>query len=775
MRQVRMKRLLVDLCRLPDGHWVVRRYCFVAGATDLQTQHVVLPLEICSDGAWVVSGLLAIRFAAIFGFSPSDVDMRQFERIAMYLNALHINGYLPDIGHDGADIVPVAEEHAPLLDPLVALVKSACCQYFDVRLRDQISHAPSTSLAGGLCQQGEMELAFKFLQHCPRDLLPLALVPLYLDMGTSQNGESCFQYLDTTNDYDCDYPQWLFVCTHRKIYIDARGALCVNRVTFSDPHVPFEIAQRVLAIDSSDALKPEKSDYPQNVRIDRELERFFVKIKALVGRLSSARLQQMEEVGIVDPQQSCESMRVLVLAALRSNMRRDIKRLLSILFQRVYPFDGVPREAAYSQYFVGATITAVAQHRRERVQATMPFLSHSLRAGCFPKTLDSIDAGARFLPVLADELGVPRWAALRLVKLLHPSKAYVFFRIKGREIEHFALLGKFIAWLGPDCSVTRNPTEADRWLYIIDLFFSHSQENAVRRVFGRAADDVRLLIACVGREVNTPPSSEPDEIEWLRNLANDSLPTSLYFSVARATIHHHFGSNTIDIREVESILIAWLMRLTSNELMAKAKQVATLCWLHRREEMPRWLCEAMTETVEATIQAYTCAETGIHVVPLVSRAALLAEARRMHHCVGGYWDQVASGVVMLFSLYDSKSQLHATLSLRQRGKGSWAVCEFRGYENTDIRAPHFLLVAKHLSERLSSTTNTMNINAITGNARRKCSIASRSTDKPLPDLSIQSFPQHVQMSLVALYPGAGALRMRIEAASRKRSRYKWDR
>lgn len=757
----------VDLCRLTDGCWFVRCCHSAAGISDVQVEHVVLPIEVCSDGSWLVSGWPVIRFAAIFGFSPSDVPPRQFELVARYLHLLRINGCLPDIGHDGGEIVPIAEEYARRFEPILDLVKNANCSDSDTCLRSRIQHAPNTSLAGILCQNGEADLVFRFLEHCPQDVLPLAFVPLYLDIETTHDGESCFQYLSKINMSGGYARQWPFVCTHRRISINAGGAVRVRNVAIPDPHVPLKMAKNLLAGDHSKALLPEEISCSQNVCINHELKDLYSTLRSVVRDFSTSSSQHRVEIGIADPREKREHLRELVSSVLDSHARTAIKRMQTTLRLRAYPFDGLAREAAYSQFFADGANPSINQ-RRQQALRTMPLLTHCLAIGGFPQARQALDAATPLLPALAAELAVSSWATSRLTKLPLPEIKHAFFQMMGRQVEHIARLANYIEWLGPDCTATRDPAGAYALLKCIDDHFNFTlHDNAIRRAFGHEREDVKLLVAALGRELNKQGRTGAGDLEWLRDLADNALPTSLYFSVARATIRHHLEAKAVKARDVEPILAEWQTSLSAGELMEKAQRVATLCRLHRGKEMSEWLREGMTESVEEVIPAYTCIETGVQVVPLVTRLELANEGRRMHHCVGGYWGRVASGKVLLFSLHDPQASRDATLCLSKVRNGAWKIEEFKGRENADIHEPRFLLAADRLCERLSSWTRTMSSSAHPGIAVGIAPGAALGTQTQVLDLPIQSFPENVQSSLLALYPGAGSLDRRIEVAQRK--------
>lgn len=166
-----MSAVFVDLCCLANGEWVAWRYPHPLGTRKSVQVRLSLPLEVCADGSWVLSGWPKERFEAAIAPEIRN-DNNHLGNIASLLEVLCENGTLRD------DVVPmpgtscrISCENQRLFSLLRLEVRLAL-------LRKRIANAPAASVAGILHQQGESELAVRFLEHCPRELLSAAFVPL---------------------------------------------------------------------------------------------------------------------------------------------------------------------------------------------------------------------------------------------------------------------------------------------------------------------------------------------------------------------------------------------------------------------------------------------------------------------------------------------------------------------------------------------------------------------------------------------------------------------
>lgn len=103
----------------------------------------------------------------------------------------------------------------------------------------------------------------------------------------------------------------------------------------------------------------------------------------------------------------------------------------------------------------------------------------------------------------------------------------------------------------------------------------------------------------------------------------------------------------------------------------------------------------ITEGGEKTIKQYP---DGYSWREMASEAALGREGKLMGHCVGGYWKNVASGEVSIWSLRDPNNQPHCTVELHP---GAQFVRQIKGKQNASVVKKYHGYVKDLLNDKLA--------------------------------------------------------------------------
>lgn len=105
-------------------------------------------------------------------------------------------------------------------------------------------------------------------------------------------------------------------------------------------------------------------------------------------------------------------------------------------------------------------------------------------------------------------------------------------------------------------------------------------------------------------------------------------------------------------------------------------------------------------------------------VKLISENALAREGRLMGHCVGGYWPQVKTGVVEIYSMRDSKNEPHVTIEYQSKRS---EINQIKGKQNKALKDEYrptmvnFLNAKKFNWRKINEYDAGMNGLLITGN------------------------------------------------------------
>ena len=729
-----MKSHFIDLRCPGEGRWEIRRADPNVSIDDIP----FIPLEVCPDGSWCVSGIPRQRFEKAFDPAIRD-DKSLFSDINEMLGLLRAAGVLHNEMIPAEQIARLnVDHHAPLFDRILHVIELA-----RTPLMTRIDTAPATSLAGILRERGEQDAALRFLRGCGRSDLKAAFAPLYQETETTPGGVA-FGYVVSTDS--CRDSSPLFPFHFHCVHVDAKGAMFVREARHDSLSEVISILQNY---DPRNArLVQLESCNLRHADVCCELSELQGNTTRMIRRMarSGKEWNLPEEV----------ELRRWVERMVQQQLADSIEQMRKAVAERVYPFDGTLRDASFSQYFAGVPIDEV-RLRRQQALNVMPLLASALARGELPGTAKAVDEALPVLDALAAELHVPYWAALRLSRLKDGGE--YFYR---KDIVRQA---RVIDGLGADCARTRSDCwhELNRLARTLD---TDRHYNIGWRMFGHAEQDARLLLRALGKERNGQGTHDSWGNSALESLTSTSASIGLYWCVARQSIVRHLHLHGKAASDTEVILAKWLEKQTVTDVLRNSKRVSRLWW-QSGEEMPSWLRDALSESVQPSIEAHACAETGTLVRPLCSRRDVEQEGRSMRHCVGRYWGIVATRQVQLFSLCDTSTGTQATLSVSDEGGSIWCISEFKGERNAEVRSPALVRAAELLCERLGSLPSCQ-FDVIPD----KAGTVARRAALVLPDsgFAMQSLCSDMLEAMLACYPGGGTLERRIEAVRTKLAR-----
>ena len=762
-----MKPKLVDLICLRDGSWeLCRVYAWEQDScNEDETEILRLPLELNADGTWTLSGLNKRKLLAVFGNDEKNIPEVMLRYINGLLHELFEEGFL----HDGLwpkdanpkqivskDCFALDEMKASIADFVHALSES------DANLLERIDEASPTSIAGLLRDAGESDLAYRFLQDCPENLLPLAEIPL-VSLNDAIDGDECgFSFLHAIGNIDWTGESSLGNAAEKlDVHVERGGAAEIR------------VAEWMLFGRRFRSVAPMHNWFEQNeIYIFNELNDLPGKIDALVRKLSSAGWKHLIEQG--QTPEPRERLVAPVSHIVHQQLAPHLQQLARIAGERIYPFDNISRPVAYSRFFAGPLDP---QTRARRVQARLstPLLAECIATGRFPGAARAIDNGEALVETLATTIGVPHWVIARLAKLpeMGTHQNDLNAELELLDPRDLAKIATVMATLGPDSPATRPEAQASElgiWINAarIDRIMDGSHVNFGRDFFGHATNDTQLMIRAIGREsasaidANSEASDESSG-RSISEVANETARISLYYCIARESIRHHLQFDHDDRADVERTLAVWLLRQGATELLECARRASSLMQMYCEDIMSRMLLTALSESTHSLLDAHACDETGVEIVPLASKAALEEEGGLMHHCVGGYWGRAANHQVELFSLHDPNSKHRATLCLAKGEDDRWQIEEFKLARNAKVANERLLRAAEALCLRLDDASHAQSV-AATEN------LSFARHDRR--NFALQLLPPIAMGPLLDCFPGVGELESRIEHAITMAERFR---
>ena len=748
---------LADLICLQDGSWeLCRAYAWEReGGIDEDHALLRLPLELCADGTWTLSGLKDRKLRAVFGCSEKPIP----DIMPSYINAqlhrlsekqvLNENSW-PDDAYpmriSGRGCRALDEMKSSITDFVHALSES------DMSLIERIDESSPLSLAGLLRDAGESDLAQRFLQNCPENLLPLAMIPLASLDHVSQDGDCRFCFLRAIGYIDWTGETLLGRATEQLQVDVARNGVARARVTEW-----MFFGYRFRSIDACSRHLP-----LGDLRVLAELRNTSELLPSLIRNLANTSRKNLSKLG--QARKPRELLVMQVSRIVRKGLDTHLQEIAQLAGKRIYPFDGLPRPIAYATYFAAPTDRRT-RDRRYQARLATPLLAECVSTGRLPGAARAIDKAEPVIDTLADELRVPKWVISRLARLEELAPNSPDAVAPRRCPEDLAKVAEVMAALGPDATAIKPGSHSHDfviWDHAARIGEILGQSHSIfgRDYFGHAKADTGLTIRAIGRE--PIPHSNDDRIasvEWIggvaSRIANEAASISLYYCIARESIRNYLQYDLDDRADVGETLAAWLLRQSATELLGAASRVADVMLLHCREFMSHTLLTALSESTCSLLETHVCDESGVEVIPLSSKEALEIEGRQMHHCVGGYWGRAANHQAELFSLNPGDTSTRATLCLSRDLVGRWEVEEFKHAHNREVTEARLLQAANALCRRLDDASREQIACAV-----QNISFARYDRSQ----LALQMLPAIAREQVLACLPGNEWLEARIERA-----------
>ena len=748
---------LADLICLADGSWeICRTYACEQNSGDEDERTLLrLPLELCADGTWTLSGLDDRKFREVFGEFEKPIP----DVIPEYINAqLHrLSG------------MRILNEHSWPNDAYPVRISGRGCRVLDeIRfsitdlihalsepdrgLLERIDESSPTSIFGLLRDAGESDLAHRFLKGCPETLLPLAEIPLVSLDQASDNEDSRFSFLHAIGNIDWTGESELGRAAEQLQVRIARNGVARISVTewmfFGRRFRSIEPRHHWLHLGDIRVLD-ELLDVPETV-------------ERLIRRLFDAGRKNLVRQGMDDDLR--EKLIAPVTSIVQDQLDSRLQRLILLAKERIFPFDGISRPATYADYFAGR-IDPQIRARRLQARLVTPLLAECIATGKFPGAAKAVDEAQPAIQSMASELGVPIWVVSRLAKLAEfaPNRQSEFG--PRRDPSDLAKVARVMTALGPNTPALKPELHTDAhaiWDNAEQICSAMDDAHSIfgRDFFGHAKEDTRMMIRAIGREhashINgNPETGETCDGRALFRMANEAASISLYYCIARESIRHHLQYDHDDRADVERTLASWFLRQSATELLEAANKVASVMQMYCDGIMSPMLLTALTERTQSLLDAHACGETGVEIIPLSTKAALEEEGELMHHCVGGYWGRAANHQVELFSLQLRNSGIRATLCLARDPDDVWHVEEFKHARNEEVTDERLLQAAEALCGRLEA--------AIHGQGFAEAqNISFVQYDRHC--FALQLLPSIARESLLPCFPGSGWLEARIEHA-----------